>query len=340
MNESGKRALVEISNNRDTRKYEQHLAKSSGFLRESVGAINDRLHFRRTHVEQLAAKRTERGKEKSEFEAAAEDYAEKLGKEVSALTSQSESALREVIDYRAELEDEKAVLEQVHDQVHAQEPRHPRPERKRKVRRPDPPGDDDDDDEADDDGVDTKGEGEDVEMEEPEDEIPYIGASEMLESIRRAKASEYEYLSMHERYGLNNDYISFKRTLHDAQYQDGAPLPDASTWFGPDGRPVVGILRDRNNGDQKESQEEDEDLVIEREVLSFKCPLTQQTMKEPYSSKVCKHSFEKEAILTFIRENHGQCRCPECPAVSHHHQYRAAKVMGISNILFFFFFFT
>jgi len=38
-------------------------------------------------------------------------------------------------------------------------------------------------------------------------------------------------------------------------------------------------------------------------VSSLKCPLTLQTFKEPYSNHVCKHTFEKSAILQFHREN-------------------------------------
>lgn len=317
MNDAGKRELLGISNNRDTRKYEQHLAKSIIYLRESVGVTNDRLHTRTGHVETLAAKRTERGgEEKSELETAAEESAAKLGEEVSALTSRSEAALREMIDYRAELEDEKAVLAQVHNQVQAQIPRQPRPERERKAPRR-VLGSDGDDDVADDD-AEPQGEEEDTDMEEPEDKTPYTGASELLNSIRQSKTSDYGKLSMHERYGLNNEYIAFKRTLHDAQYQDEAPLPDASTWFGPDGRPVVGTLTGRSNPANQETQEEEEDLVIQREVLSFKCPLTLQTMTEPYTSRACGHTFEKEAIFVFIRDSHGDCKCPVCPSVSHH----------------------
>ena len=317
MNDTAKRALLEISNNRDTRKYEQHLTKSISLLRDSVGVTNDRLRFRTDHVEQFQARRTERGEDqKSAVEIATVECAEKLGNEVPALTSRAEAALREVIDYRAELEDERAVLDEVHNQVRAQLPRQPRPEKRRKMQHVGP-GSDGDDDDADDD-AEAQAVEEDAEMEDPEDKIPFTGASELLESIRQSKASEYGNLSMYERYGLNNDYISFKRTLHDALYQDDVPLPDASTWFGPDGRPAVDTINRRNKSAKEEPGEGEEDLVIEREVLSFRCPLTLQTMTEPYTSRVCKHTFEKAAILVFIRDNRGKCKCPVCPSVSHH----------------------
>lgn len=317
MNEAGKRALMEISSNRDTRKYEQHLAKSIALLKDSVGSTNDRLHSRTGHLEQIVSKRMERGDtEKSELETSIEKSAAKLSEEVIALTRQSEAALREMIDYRAELEDERTVIEQVHGEVNAQKPREPRPQRKPRRREP---GDDEDADDLEDkDAVPQGEEEEDTEMGQPDDNTPYTGASEFLETIRRAKTDEYGRLSMHQRYGLNNDYISFKRTLHDAQYPDGVvALPDASNWFGADGRPVVSAADGQGILGRNDTQGED-DLVIAREVLSFRCPLTLTTMKDPYTSRVCKHTFEKEAIMVFIRDNNGHCKCPVCPAVSYH----------------------
>jgi E3 SUMO-protein ligase NSE2 len=232
------------------------------------------------------------------------EHIAKLETEVTALTDGSEEALRGVIDCRAELEDEKYVLKEVQDRVRAQQPRPERPQPKRKVpKRRDSASDaDDHDDEA--------VEDEDEDMPDAEDEVPLEGIVDMLKTARESKANEYEALSAYQRYGLNNDYISFKKVWHDAQHpEDQIPLPDATTWFDELGRPRKGVVS---------AADEDEELVIEREIIDLKCPLSLQIMKEPYGNRKCRHVFEKSAILDFLSSNGGQANCPVCSEVRIH----------------------
>jgi E3 SUMO-protein ligase NSE2 len=149
------------------------------------------------------------------------------------------------------------------------------------------------------------------------------------------------------RYAENNDYIGFKRIIHDAQHpgDNAPPVPPASSWF-PDeatsGNPSAARRRrlatQADNTENGDDDDDDDDIQMTAVVSSLKCPLTLQTFKEPYSNRICKHTFEKSAILQFHRENgvafadpsHGgrrgrgvpagpkQLRCPErgCDAVS------------------------
>lgn len=55
--------------------------------------------------------------------------------------------------------------------------------------------------------------------------------------------------------------------------------------------------------DNTQNEDDDDDIQMTAVVSSLKCPLTLQTFKEPYSNRVCKHTFEKSAILQFHREN-------------------------------------
>ncbi|KAK0629145.1 zinc-finger of the MIZ type in Nse subunit-domain-containing protein [Bombardia bombarda] len=304
MNDAAKRALAEISKNRETRRYEQHLVKSAGYLRDSVGTINDILFLRRSHLALVVERRQALGvTEKTEWEVEEEEYTARMESVVATLTDESEAAMREVIDRRAELEDERQVLAVVQEQISAQKPRREPQHRGRKRKGPKRPPVDSDGEDVDDEEHDGAAEDDDEDMPDREDETPLTGVRELLKSARESKADEYNALSAHERYGLNNDYISFKKTWHDAVHpEDQVPLPDASTWFDALGRPTTGAAAD---GD-------DDDLMIEREIIDLKCPLSLQTMKEPYSNHKCKHTFEKSAILDFLRTNGGTAQCPVC----------------------------
>ncbi|KAM7207442.1 Zinc-finger of the MIZ type in Nse subunit domain containing protein [Naviculisporaceae sp. PSN 640] len=298
LNDAGKRALQDLRNGREKRLYEAHLIKSAKFLQESVGATNDALYRRQKNVAMRKAKRSTAGgetdAEADEELARLEQAAADLEVEVSQLTDRTEAALRRVIDYAAELQDEGPVLEEVQAQVNAQKPR---PEPKTRPRRQRNNDGDDSNEENEEDP-------EDVDMDDADEENHHIaGVRDMLKTARQIKQQEYSGLSAHQRYGQNNDYIAFKKTWHDAQHpDDSVPLPDASTWFDDQGRPVKGVV----------AANDDDDLVVEREIRDLKCPLSLQMMKDPYSNHKCKHTFEKSAIIDYLRSSGGQAKCPVC----------------------------
>jgi len=291
------------------RQYEKHLAKSSTYLFESVGAINDILFARKRSLTHMAEKRRARGEsEKGEHEVSLEEYVAELDATITELTDSSEEALRLVIDCRAELEDHQAVLEKVMLGLNAQQPRpEPRPAKTEKAPKRRAAGSDDEDGDA--------GEQEeDEDMDETggahADVPPLVGVKELLKAARKDKTDEYNGLSAHQRYAINNDYISFKKNWHDALHpEDQVPLPDPSTWFDEHGQPTKGAVAEAND---------DDDLVVEREIIDLKCPLSLQIMKEPYSNHQCKHTFEKAAIIEFISSNGGLAKCPVCSKVRNH----------------------
>lgn len=55
--------------------------------------------------------------------------------------------------------------------------------------------------------------------------------------------------------------------------------------------------------DNTENDDEEDDIQMTGVISSLKCPLTLRTFKEPYSNRVCKHTFEKSAILEFHKNN-------------------------------------
>ncbi|KAK0742293.1 zinc-finger of the MIZ type in Nse subunit-domain-containing protein [Apiosordaria backusii] len=285
----------------DARQYEKHLNESSKHLIKAVGHINDVLFQRRKQLARLVERRRTEGlEEKSDAEIELEERVAELEAAVGELTDRSEKALRRVIDCRAELDDTRPVLESVLETVRAQRPR-PEPKPKKERRQPRRAANDDEDEDEDDDAG-----AEDDEMEEVEDVPPIVGVVDALKSARMAKIEEYSRLSAFDRYAVNNDYIPFKRTWHDAMHPDNEiPLPDPSTWFDEQGNPVKNAA----------GVDEDDDLVVEREIVDLKCPLSLQTFKAPYSNHKCKHTFEKDAIMEFIRSSNGgkaQCPVPGC----------------------------
>lgn len=138
------------------------------------------------------------------------------------------------------------------------------------------------------------------------------------------------------RYANHNSYVHFKKLLHDATHpgEDAPPLANASTWFPSDPRDAANSNaphRTRNHTSANNIDEDDEsDLEVTSERISIKCPITLRPMKEPVSSTICPHSFEKTAILEMMerstitvdgsrwRRGVGKAlKCPECGVVSY-----------------------
>lgn len=126
------------------------------------------------------------------------------------------------------------------------------------------------------------------------------------------------------RYASNNDYIGFKKIVHDSRHpeDDARPMPHASTWFP--GSPS------NNTADGRTADNvDDDDLQVASERISLNCPLTLLPMREPVSSRKCPHSFERAAILELLSAsrvkapgNRGNgpsekaMKCPVCEVVS------------------------
>lgn len=175
-------------------------------------------------------------------------------------------------------------------------------------------------------------EGED-ENAEGESQAPRAGdpAIKVLDRKMKEHRDAYRAESMFEKYASHNDYIGFKKIVHDARYpsDEAPPLEHASTWFpseGGRGGPKSRAHHDADDGD---------DMQVESERISIKCPITLLPMKEPVSSTKCPHNFEKNAILDMISMSeervgedgrlieHGRrgigrkaMKCPVCEVVS------------------------
>ena len=312
LNEASKRRLQDLANGRDTKKLSLSIDKSVKYLQSGVGNINDRAVDRHRIVSALAQRRQVQAQqeggaaEKSSREVRAEESAAKADDVALDYTRQTESNLRRLVDLRVELEDEEKVFASVQQQLEQQSLDHQRPERparrqKRRIKQ-----DSDGEGQNSEMDVDEQEEEEEEDEENPANAAPVIPVGQMFAKARQDQADEYARLTAHARYALNNDYIQFKRTWHDARHpEEDVPLPDASRWFGPDGEPVI-----KTTKVAVEDDAEDDDLVVGRQVRSLKCPLSLQTIKEPFTSSKCSHTFDKANILDFIQSSGGRARCP------------------------------
>ncbi|RYP12060.1 hypothetical protein DL767_011498 [Monosporascus sp. MG133] len=266
-----RKALAELSTNRDTEKYAEHIEKSLRLLSDSVRDINDRYTERKNYIKGRQQKRGE-GTQKTDRDRAEEKAALALKEEVPQLTEECESAVRRVIDLQVELEDGKNALRETIHRAESEDA-HATPRRGAQ-------NDYEDDEMAD--------------GSQPQ----VTGAWRTLQEAKKKMADDYAAKTMYERYALNNDYIGFKRLAHDAIYgTDGKPLPDPSRWFT------------QNGGHADE--DDDEDLVIAEESVSINCPLSMRVMEDPYTCNKCKHTFDKASLHSFFGGRRVIKNCPQ-----------------------------
>ncbi|KAI0105057.1 zinc-finger of the MIZ type in Nse subunit-domain-containing protein [Nemania sp. FL0031] len=289
-----RRALAELANNTDTRRYEEQMKLSITLLTNNVRDINDRYVKRKDELDNLKKKNRSQSEDDGEDtetrkRARTEEAAVmRLREAVPALTAECEGAVRDVIDLRVELEDgRKAIRDTVH-KVEAELEKAIAAERANRARERAQDG--------------PKSENDDAVMEEEVPQPRILGPLKILKHEQQKAAADYATRSLEERYAVDNDYIGFKRLWWDAVHSaDGKPLPDASRWF-----------TGNNTGGDDEGEDEEEELVIAEEHISVYCPLSMVVMEEPYTSTACKHTFNKPAIVQFLRSQPGhRAKCPQ-----------------------------
>ncbi|ODA75869.1 hypothetical protein RJ55_08510 [Drechmeria coniospora] len=292
LNDGARRALGDLSSNRGTAPYEMQLKDSTRHLGLAVGDLQERLYARRQRLEGLQDKRSETGADKTAEEVRLEHHMQDFEPQVDALTRESEAAVRSLIDMKAELDDEAALLGDLYTTAATTHNTNVAAAAQRLAR-----------------------EAEDGNEAEEEKETVVPSTVDSFRELRGEKHEQYAALGHHQRYGRNNDYVGFKKIWHDAAAgEDGPPLADASKWFRPNGEPVLdrpGASNRRSTMGAADEEEDDDDIAVAREVLSLNCPLTLRPMEEPYSNVKCKHTFEKSAVLGYLQQGGGQVQCPQ-----------------------------
>jgi len=270
-------------------------------LSEAVTGANDRTSGHRRALEKKRARLTawqQQGEDGDEGVGEelrarvgdAEEQSASVDERVLELTRRLEERVRAVIDGKEMVRNREAALEEVSGNVvrgegrvaptqstlGASQFRQGNPKRRSEV------GQELDEDDEDGD--------------EGEDEGERNGVVGLLGALRSKVAQEderYAKLSLRARYAENNDYVGFKKVLHDAMHQDdGVPLAHSSTWFPAD--PDASII-----ADVAATQDEDSDLEVAAERISTRCPITLMELQDAVTT-ACGHNFERAAILDMI----------------------------------------
>lgn len=272
---NGQRALRELVDKNLDSRINSQAKESVKFLAATVGAINERLTIRRLEAaaarERDAKRRRANNEEIDGTTSAQVEEAEAkvrdLEERVEPLTLKLEAALRQVLDLKAALEDEKGIMTRIGDVVAARQ-------------------------------NDISQEAQ-TSLEDGLIEVPGVSLYDIIQEGFKANAATYNTLNAFQKYAKHNDYIDFKRSWHEGLFPDQeVPVPNARTWFDADGQPqhVTG----RTAGGNGEGDDSDEEIQIAREKRSFRCPLSLVQMTEPYTCRRCKHSFQKAAIFDYL----------------------------------------
>ncbi|KAF2804631.1 uncharacterized protein BDZ99DRAFT_451749 [Mytilinidion resinicola] len=294
---SAQQALTTLSNTVSLAKLKAHYAKIETLIPKGAGEVNDVLYTRQEQATQRKARRARKGLE----EEGTDEELEETKETIEGMTRKMEAAMRKAIDGRVIVEDIEEGVQYLRQnalrltQAESQTQLTQRSQQRRKGRRSgkvEGSGEDDEDEEmADDEEYDSPGPTP-LNMEG----IEITGPSKMFKNRLQEKKDKWQVASHSARYAENNSYIGFRQIVHDAQHPGGdILLPHASTWFTERGEPALGVTVGATAG-----EDDDDDVMIAKDTISTKCPLTLREFKDPVSSRKCPHSFEKEAIMGMI----------------------------------------
>ncbi|RHZ57284.1 hypothetical protein CDV55_106351, partial [Aspergillus turcosus] len=174
----------------------------------------------------------------------------------------------------------------------------------------------------------------------PEAQMTGIPPSRRLGQKLDEESARWSNQSLTQRYSTNNAYVGFYRIVHDAKHpgDDIPPLPHASTWFAhmEDPHATTTSTADqtssrRTRQRRSPSPADSDELAIERERISLKCPLTLLPFRDPVTSTKCPHSFEREAITDMIA--HSSTTVPGPPSHGRRSRIRSVKCPVCSVVL-------
>ncbi|KAL8737250.1 MAG: hypothetical protein Q9181_001869 [Wetmoreana brouardii] len=275
-------------------------------LTDVTGDLNDQHQARKAEYDKQKARKAARARDFENSQGADGDEdgdrrMEEASRDVDDWTSKMGKGTRRVIDVQARVESVETALKELDANVSqgrtaTQSTLGASQFRSQRQRHNQRRGNDDQEDEDDENnGADAQ-----------DDALIGAPAFEIFKSKVAASDSTYASLSLKDRYASHNDYIGFRKIVHDARHpDDDTPLPHSSTWF-PSSSNSTAAGQNGNNQSRSDSAPADNDsdsdaeIQIAREKRSIKCPLTLLPMHDPLTSTRCPHSFEKSAILDML----------------------------------------
>ncbi len=288
---TAQRALSVLSQTHALSKLKVHLKEANVTLTEAAGLINDRHTLRLDTQRKEERRRAKQGNLPDEPNNKRDRQLETLQSKVDKLTRRMEEGVRKIIDGQAVVTNLEETLRSATNLSSDVLPQHSQRRRQNEQR-----SEDEDEEMTDFEPTDPRASSRSGEVR---------GPSESFRQRLQMGRDRYQFLSLRTRYAENNDYIGFRRTIHDAQHpeEDAPPLPNPSTWFTEKGAPAAGLtLPSQAEGDAT-GNASDDDIAIARERISTKCPLTLQEFREPLTSRRCPHTFEKDAIMGLLHQS-------------------------------------
>lgn len=280
---TARRDLDNIRQNHDYSKYKKTLDLGVSYINDSAGLTGDRLSARKEIARRRAEKRKAAGKgenEKSEPEVQDEAYLRKFEKQVNEWQAKAEKSLRDIIDFKDELAMQETIMRGVSGKIAETPVPVVSEDRQRRRRGSSVPSEENEQEERE---------------ESPGEDVEVLSPLELLQNAREEYHAKYNEQTMRTRYDVN-DYRAFKKVSHDAKYpnSEAPPLPNAKYWF-PEDNPSGTQGPNGSN----EAEDSDDEVVIERETIDLKDPFTLQYFKEPMTSSVCRHTFDKTSFMSY-----------------------------------------
>ncbi|KAJ5173227.1 hypothetical protein N7492_005820 [Penicillium capsulatum] len=328
------RKIVALLQSGQIRHLKTHLAHASEKLTDAAGEVNERLCDSRIRFEKNKERRQHgEATETAEQNNESEEYRQ-LGEQetrVNNITGRLEEKIRMIIDSETQWEGLTNAVssiekEEAEAQATALGTRQTRGRRRRQRNDEEEPGEDEED-------QDYEG--------TPEREVRERNAtnppSRRLDNSLQEGRDKWNKMSLTERYASHNFYTGFYRMVHESKHpgDEIPPIPPASTWFAHMEDPhtqradrASGPGRTSRRRPREPSPADSDDIAIERERISLKCPLTLLPFRDPVTSTKCPHSFEREAITNMISRGtyhsvpqasgHGsrRARAVKCPVCS------------------------
>lgn len=159
------------------------------------------------------------------------------------------------------------------------------------------------------------------------------GPSHQLKGRLEEWELENQGKTMTARYTAQNDYINYKKVVHEGIHGkdvEPPPLPNPNLWFDDGDRAMgngdAGPTQPQDTQSGNADQDEDSDVEFARAVKPLRCPLTLMYYKDPLTSTKCPHSFEKAAILEMISQSPCRINSPNALQNLHNPMPTAAQL--------------
>ncbi|KAL8715704.1 MAG: hypothetical protein Q9220_000371 [cf. Caloplaca sp. 1 TL-2023] len=366
LNPTAQHTLQNLSTAHAFNDLKRRLHTAANHLTEITGDLNDQYQIKRTDHDRQKARRAARAKEfeissqgtgNGDDDEESERRIDDAWKDVDAWTTKMDEGVRRVIDVQARLEGAETAFKDLNSNVaqgrtatqstlgasqfRTQSQRQRR--RRQQQQNPEDMAVSSDTDDDNDDALSPVATADSTTTTQPP-------ALTVFRDKLLASSIAYTSLSLRNRYASHNDYIAFRKIVHDARHpNDDTPLPHSSTWFPQPHQPSSSLNKINNRSATRSmsheapSEEEDDDIQIAHERLSLRCPLTLLPITSPLSSTLCPHSFEKSAILSVLslstltitptqatngRKVYDKCvQCPECECLLTEATLRVDAVM-------------